>query len=109
MQFLKVLGKGHLALLWVSQVLSAIGDYFYEIAVMWIAIKVAGGAGGIVVAAGSGSMLVFGLLGGVYADRWNRRITMIVVDVLRALAVCTLSLLAMLGTLPFWYLIAVAI
>jgi len=43
---------------------------------MWIAVKVAGSAAGIVAAAEAGSMLLFGLLGGVYADRWNRRTTM---------------------------------
>ena len=59
------------------------GDFFYLIAVMWIAVKVAGGAAGIVAAAEAASMLLFGLLGGVYADRWNRRITMIVVNDIR--------------------------
>lgn len=109
MPFFKVLLKRHLALLWSSQVLSAIGDYFYEIAVMWIAIKVAGSAGSIVAAAQSGAVLVFGLLGGVYADRWNRRTTMIIVNVIQALAVGTLPLLAMWGSLQLWYLILVAI
>lgn len=109
MAFLKVLRVRHLALLWVSQVLSAMGDYFYEIAVMWIAIKMVGGAAGIVVVAETGSGLLFGLLGGVYADRWNRRTTMVVVDVLRALAVATLPFVALAGKLPLWYLVIVAV
>lgn len=109
MLFLKVLLKRHLALLWSSQVLSAMGDYFYEIAVMWIAIKVAGSAGSIVAAAESGATLLFGLLGGVYADRWNRRTTMIVVNIVQAIAVGTLPILAWLGGLQLWYLILVAI
>lgn len=109
MAFLKVLRVRHLALLWVSQVLSAMGDYFYEIAVMWIAIKMVGGAAGIVVVAETGSGLLFGLLGGVYADRWNRRTTMVVVDVLRAMAVATLPFVALAGTLPLWYLVIVAV
>ena len=37
MGFLKVLRLPHLAILWISQVLSAMGDYFYDIAVMWSA------------------------------------------------------------------------
>lgn len=109
MAFLKVLRVRHLALLWVSQVLSAMGDYFYEIAVMWIAIKMVGGAAGIVVVAETGAGLLFGLLGGVYADRWNRRTTMVVVDVLRAMAVATLPFVALAGTLPLWYLVIVAV
>ncbi len=109
MGFLKVLRLRHLALLWVSQVLSAMGDYFYQIAVMWIAVKMVGGAAGIVVVAETGSGLLFGLLGGVYADRWNRRTTMVTVDVLRAMAVATLPFVALAGTLPLWYLVIVAV
>jgi MFS transporter, DHA3 family, macrolide efflux protein len=107
--FLKVLRLPHLAILWLSQVFSAMGDFFYLIAVMWIAVKVAGSAAGIVAAAEAASMLLFGLLGGVYADRWNRRITMIVVDVLRAMAVGILPVLALTGTLQLWHLVVVAV
>jgi MFS family permease len=85
------------------------GDFFYLIAVMWIAVKVAGSGAGIVAAAEAGSMLLFGLLGGVYADRWNRRATMIVVDVLRAIAVGILPILALTGTLQLWHLVIVAV
>ena len=109
MGFLKVLRLRHLAILWLSQVLSAIGDRFYAIAVTWMAVKIAGSAAGIVVAAEAGSMLLFGLPGGVYADRWNRRTTMITVDLLRAAAVASLPILAQIGTLRLWHLIVVAI
>lgn len=109
MSFLKVLRIRHLAILWSSQVFSAMGDFFYLIAVMWIAVKVAGSAAGIVAAAEAGSMLLFGLLGGVYADRWNRRTTMIAVDLLRALAVGVLPVLALTGTLQLWHLVVVAV
>lgn len=109
MQFFKVLRQRHLALLWSSQVLSAMGDYFYQIAVMWIAVQVAGSAASIVIAVELGAMFCCGLLGGVYADRWNRRTTMIVADLLRAVAVGTLPWLALMGALQFWYLILVAI
>jgi MFS transporter, DHA3 family, macrolide efflux protein len=84
------------------------GDYFYQIAVMWIAVKSVGSEAGIVAAAEAGSMLIFGLLGGVYADRWNRRTVMISVDIVRAGAVATLPLLAHFGVLQFWHLVVVA-
>jgi DHA3 family macrolide efflux protein-like MFS transporter len=109
MVFLKVLRMRHLAILWLSQVLSAIGDYFHQIAVIWLAIKVAGSGAGLVAATGAGSMLLFSLLGGVYADRWNRRITMIAVDVLRALIVAMLPILMLFGILQLWHLIVVEI
>lgn len=109
MSFLKVLRQRHLAILWSSQVLSAIGDYLYSIAVIWIAVKVAGSAAGIVAAAQAGSALLFGLLGGVYADRWNRRKTMMIVDLARAAAVGVLPVLALTGTLRLWHLVIVAV
>ncbi|GHO45417.1 MFS transporter [Ktedonospora formicarum] len=110
MRFLKVLLLPHLALLWSGQVLSAIGDFFYQIAMLWIAIKMAGSQGGIIIAGvEAGAALLFGLLGGIYADRWNRRAIMITVDLARALAISSLPLLATFGQLQFWQLIIVSL
>ena len=109
MGFLKVLRIRSLAVLWLSQVLSAMGDYFYQIAVVWIAVRQVGSGAGIVVAGETGSMLLFGLLGGVYADRWNRRLVMVTADVIRAIAVAALPVLALSGTLQLWHLVVVAV
>ncbi len=109
MAFLKVLRTRHLAILWLSQVLSAMGDYLYEIAVLWIAVKSVGSGAGIVAAAEAGSMLIFGLLGGVYADRWDRQKVMVVADTVRAIAVSVLPILALHGLLQLWHLVIVAI
>ncbi len=109
MAFLRMLRQRHLAILWLSQILSAIGDNLYTIAVVWIAVQVAGSGAGLVVAAQSVSALAFGLLGGVYADRWNRRTTMIVVDLVRAAAVAVLPVVAWTGTLQLWHMAAVAV
>lgn len=73
-----------------GQVLSAIGDYLYTIAVMWIAIKLSGSDAGWVAGAQAIATFVSGLLGGVVADRWNRRIILIVVDTMRAVVVACL-------------------
>lgn len=109
MAFLRMLRQRHLAVLWLSQVLSAIGDHLYAIAVIWIAVQVAGSSAGLIALAQSLAMLVFGMLGGVYADRWNRRTTMIAVDLLRAGAVLSLPILATLSILRFWHLLVVAV
>jgi DHA3 family macrolide efflux protein-like MFS transporter len=109
MNFLRMLRERHLAVLWVSQVLSAIGDHLYAIAVIWIAVKVAGGGAGLVAAAGTAATLAFGLLGGVYADRCDRRKTMVAVDLLRGAAVLALPLLAWRGALHLWHLGAVSV
>jgi DHA3 family macrolide efflux protein-like MFS transporter len=107
--YLDMLRHRHLSLLWASQVLSAIGDQLHGIAVLWISVQVGGAKAGFVVAAGTIAGLAVGLLGGVYADRWNRRITMVVVDVIRAIAVLYLAWAAHVGTLQLWQMAAVAI
>src|SRR5215472_9923788 len=99
MNFIRMLRQRHLAILWVSQVLSSIGDHLYVIAVVWTAVRVAGGGAGLVAAAGTVSTLLFGMLGGVYADRWDRRRTMATVDLIRAATVAVLPVLAGHGML----------
>jgi MFS family permease len=101
MRVFKAFCLPHIALLWTSQVLSAMGDYFYTIAVLWIAVKTSGSEAGFVAGAEAMATLVFGLLGGVYADRWNRRATMVAVDLVRAVAVAILPVLAFTGALRF--------
>lgn len=104
MEFLRVLRQRDVFWLWIGQVVSAIGDKFFDIAVVWIATKEVGaGAGGVVVL-GTVASLIFWLLGGVYADRWNRRWTMIATDLLRALVLVFLLLMMTLGDLQLWHL-----
>ena len=107
-EYFKVLQNRDLAILWLSQVFSAIGDQLYSLAVIWIAVQQAGAGAGLVAAAGTTAGLVLRLLGGVYADRWNRRTTMIVVDLLRACAVLTLPIAAQFMPLTLWHLAVVA-
>jgi MFS transporter, DHA3 family, macrolide efflux protein len=94
-------------LLWLGQTLSAIGDQFFTMAVAWTAAQRAGADVGVVIAAQYVSALVSGLFAGVYADRWDRRRTMISVDLLRAALVALLPLYALGGPVPLWLLVAV--
>ena len=109
MNFLRLLRHRHLALLWIGQVFSAIGDYLYEIAVVWTAVQVAGGRAGIVIGAGTVARFACGVFGGVFADRWDRRRTMIAADLLRAIIVTIPLLLTLSGHLALWHLAVVAV
>ena len=104
---LKVLQNPPIRKLWLSQVLSAVGDNFYDIAVVWIATRQVGAAAGGVVLAGSLSTLIFGIFGGILADRVDRRLGMAVVDGLRALVLLILILFASLDELRLWHLVIV--
>ncbi len=91
-------------LLWIGQTLSAIGDQCFSMAVIWIAARDTGSAAGLVGAAQYLPALLLGLVGGVFADRWNRRITMVVVDAARAAIVLALPVLAWFGNVQSWHL-----
>ena len=106
---LSVFRQRHLVILWLAQVFSAIGDRLYEIAVVWIAVQLTGSEAGFVLAAQAASRLVFGLLGGVYADRLNRRTLMIVTDIARAIAILSLPIAASFADISLWHLTMVAV
>lgn len=83
--------------LWLSQILSSIGDNFYDMAVVWVATREAGAGAGLVVLAGSVSAILFGIPGGVLVDRLDRRLTMTIVDLTRMLVLLGLVALTILA------------
>jgi len=85
--FIQVLRNGRFARLWLGQVISAVGDYFYFLAVPILINKLTGSTAAIGLAMILGfalPQLLFGLPAGVLVDRWDRRRVMIVTDVARA-------------------------
>lgn len=108
MDFIKILRTPHLAILWSGQMLSAIGDQLFSVALIWIATRLLGSMAGGLAAVSSLVALLVGLPGGVLADRWPRHLTMIVVDLLRALAVGALAILAVNGNLQIWHLVVLS-
>jgi DHA3 family macrolide efflux protein-like MFS transporter len=109
MRALAMLRRRHIAVLWTGECLSAMGDYFYFVAVMWTSAKLAGSAAGLVAASESGAALAFAAAGGVVADRFDRRWAMIVADLGRALAVAVLAAFALRGKLGVAPLVAMAL
>jgi MFS family permease len=99
MRALAMLRRPHVAILWTGLCLSCVGDYFYLVAVMWTAATLAGSAAGLIAACQSGAALAFAPLGGLLADRVDRRRAMILADVTRAFAVAVLALVAARGAL----------
>jgi len=72
--------------LWLGQTVSFIGDYFYWLAIPIMVDKLTGSAlqVGLSVMASALPMLVLGPVAGVFVDRWDRKRTMVVADLLRA-------------------------
>jgi dTMP kinase len=82
--------RGPFARLWWSQAISSLGDWVALFASFALAARIAGGGSsaslGILVPLVGRILpgLFFGIVGGVIADRWNRKATMLVADVGRA-------------------------
>src|ERR1700691_6649044 len=86
------------AKLWYGQAVSAVGDSVFGITlVLWVSQVLASGrswgpaaVSGILVAATAAFALV-GPVAGVFVDRWNRKTTMMVTEVIRAVMVAGLT------------------
>jgi DHA3 family macrolide efflux protein-like MFS transporter len=75
--------------LWLGQTVSFVGDYFQWLAIPILVERMTGSSllVGLAVISNALPMLVLGPVAGVFVDRWDRKRTMVVADVLRALLV----------------------
>jgi len=91
-------------LLWIGQLLSQIGDNCLLIAAITLISKLSQSPLMMVIPAISLAIpqIVFGLVGGVMADRWDRKLVMIGSDLLRGLIV--LSILLVNNSQQLWIL-----
>jgi MFS family permease len=88
---------------------SELGDSLHYIALMWFALDAGGPLGVVAVRlADSVPALLFGLHGGVAADRWNRRRMMIGADLVRVVVLVPVAIAGLAGDLPLWGLVVAA-
>ncbi len=92
--------------LWVGQLLSQIGDQALLIASLHLISQLSDSVTALLIPALSLVLpqALFGLVGGVIADRWNRRTLMIASDVLRGIIVLSLIFVPLTRHLGFLYL-----
>lgn len=85
--------------LFTGQVVSAVGDQLFPIAVVALVVTRGGDAGelGLVLAARFAALVLFAVLGGVWADRFPRVQMMRAADLLRLIAVAGLAIAAATG------------
>ena len=90
-----------IVLLWGGLATSAVGDQLYAVALAWIGVSVFGAKAGYLSALSSLCLLLTALAIGHWADRWDRRRTMIAADIVRAAALAGLVLAwSLLGAPP---------
>jgi DHA3 family macrolide efflux protein-like MFS transporter len=88
---------------------SELGDALHYIALMWFAFDAGGPLGVVAVRlADSVPALVFGLHGGLAADRWDRRRLMIAADLARAVILVPVAVAGLTGRLPLLALVVAA-
>src|SRR5919202_5491061 len=96
-----VLRRRGFALLWTAGLVSLLGDSVLSVAIPFYVYLRTGSAAatGALVAAETLPQVVLGSLAGVFADRWDRRRTMVVCDLTRA----GLLLLLLLTSWDTWF------
>jgi predicted MFS family arabinose efflux permease len=99
-----VLGIRPFRLLWLGQAVSTIGDQIFPVAVTIAVLNAHGTATdiGLVLAARWAALVLFAVVGGVWADRLPRTLVMRAADLFRMLAVLGLALLP--STPQLWVL-----
>ena len=99
-----VLGVRDFRLLWIGQAVSTVGDQIFPVAVTITVLNAHGSATdiGLVLAARWAALVLFAIVGGVWADRLSRTLVMRLADGFRIGAVLGLALLP--HTPPLWLL-----
>ena len=98
-----VLRHREFRLLWLAASASRLGDQIVFIALALYVTDIGTPSDvGIVLAANAIPLVLFVLIGGVWADRLERHRVMIVADVVRAVLHGTLAVLIFIGPVPIW-------
>ena len=103
---------GNFLTMWGGQALSQFGAQITELALPVLAVLILNATEwevGLLNAAQVAAFLVVGLPAGAWIDRMRKRHVMIWADAVRAVALSTLPVLALVGVLEIWHMIVVAL
>ncbi len=102
MSWMHLIGsRSGLRRLWIGEVVSQAGDSLFQIALIWMVLELTGSSSltGLVAMSGYLPVLLFGLVAGALADRFDRRRLMLASDLARALLVLVIPLISFMGQL----------
>jgi predicted outer membrane lipoprotein len=107
-RILQPLAERDYALLTGGSLISLLGDGFFFVALAWKVYEISNvpTALSVVGLAWTLPLVIFVLLGGVFSDRYDRRLLMVGADVVRAGAIGLLGVLSVWGTLELWHVVA---
>jgi DHA3 family tetracycline resistance protein-like MFS transporter len=110
-KLLRPLRERDFALLWTGMTVSLLGDGIFIVANAWqvydlennpVALSLVGTAWTL-------GMVAFLLTGGVVTDRVDRRLVLILADLVRAAAVVAMGVLSLTGLIEIWHLVALSV
>ena len=104
--YIQVLRNHDFFALWLGNLISVLGNDFHFIALLWLVNQLTKStlSVGLVMTFTFLPPLFFGLFAGVFVDMWNRKITMIICDIIRAILVLLIPILYYSGLLQIWHL-----
>lgn len=107
---LAVVRQRNFGLLWVGQIISMIGDWVLFVVLPFYIYTLTGStlATGIMFIVQTLPRLFFGSVAGVFVDRWNRKYTMVIVNLMQALILVPLFLVRSQDLIWIIYLCAFA-
>ncbi len=110
-QLLRVLRHRDFRLLWLANSASVVGDRIVLVALALFVVDLTGSAAdlGVVLAAYSLPLIVFLLVGGVYADRLPRHLVVVATDLVRCALHGLLAVLILTGDVRIWQLVVIGV
>ena len=98
-------------LLWQGQLVSALGDVVYEIALGFWVLAVTGSTGlmGTLMAASALPRILIAPFAGVIVDRCNRRNMLVLMDLIRGVVITAVGTAALLGFVQIWMVFAAGV
>ena len=107
-RILQPLAERDYALLTGGSLISQLGDGFFYVALAWQVYQISNvpTALSLVGLAWTLPLTLFVLLGGVFSDRYDRRLLMVGADLVRAAAIGLMGILSVLGVIELWHVVA---
>jgi MFS family permease len=105
-QAIRALGHRNFKLFFGGQIISLVGTWMQRIALAWLVYRLTNSAFllGAVGFAGQIPTFLLAPLGGVFADRWDRRKVLIVTQTLAMVQALVLSVLVLTGAVAIWHI-----
>ena len=98
-------------LLWIGQSVSLIGDGIYLVAIAWLVYDISNEPGALALVGLAWTLPQVGvlLLAGVGSDRFERRLLLVLADLIRFVAIGSIAALSLAGVIELWHVVVLVV